>query len=459
MREPLSRRSILKTALGGLLLAPFVRQRELEAQVALPKRLVLLFSPDSNPPDWWPTGTGSSFTLQEPLADFAGLEEHLLFVRQLDHSWTFDNHHVAGIVQLFTGERRGSNDFANGPSLDQVLLQETDLRAGTARSSIHLAVDDGRTDTRHTICYTGPSQPIVNEVDPRRAFDDIFEGVSFGEPAPVMEPVAAPQEDIRTTLRQQQLDVNMDELREIQRYLGQAEKEKLELHLSSLEELRMRIAASEAPGGGGALVSGACEEVGTGTRAFSSRDLSNADAITEWAHIQADIIKNAFTCDRTRVASLQFSFSGGHHNGLLGFSGSWHDDVAHVSRTDDSVNVGGETMTSRQAFNRFSRFWGGQFAYLAHSLAAIPEGDGSMLDNTLIIWGVESGTNHNHSPRDLQYLLVGGRNLGIQTGQFLELPSTESAHKLHTTVLNAFGHPATGFGIEPTSGPLSGVLA
>jgi hypothetical protein len=457
MRESFSRRQLLRSALGGLLLAPFLRERALQAQNALPKRLVLLFSPDSNPPEWWPTVGGGDFgfTLGEPLADFAGLEEHMLFVRQLDHSWTFDNHHIAGIVQLFTGQERGSNDFANGASLDQVLLQETEIRAGTARPSVHLGVDDGRTDTRHTICYTGPSQPIINEIDPVRAFDDVFDGVTFGAAAPT-EPAPAPTVSPTALARQRQIDVNMDEVREIQRYLGQEEKEKLELHLTSLEELRARIETTTA-GSTGAVQSAACEEVATSS--FSSRDLTNEERITEWAKMQADIIKNAFTCDRTRVASLSFSFSGGHHNGLLGFSGSWHDDVAHVSREDDSLSVGGETMTSRQAFNRFSRFWGGQFAYLAQSLAQIQEGDGSMLDNTLIVWGVESGTNHNHSPRDMQYLMVGGRNLGIQTGQFLQPSSTQSAHTLHTSILNAFGHPATGFGIEPDCGPLAGFLA
>src|SRR5678809_189181 len=71
--------------------------------------------------------------------------------------------------------------------------------------------------------------------------------------------------------------------------------------------------------------------------------------------------------------------------------------------------------TTRQAFIQFDRFWAGHVAYLAKRLSTIKEGNGTMLDNTLMVWGVESGTNHNHSPRDMQYLLIGGRNLGIKT--------------------------------------------
>jgi hypothetical protein len=168
------------------------------------------------------------------------------------------------------------------------------------------------------------------------------------------------------------------------------------------------------------------------------------------------MIVNAFTCDRTRVADYSFSFSGGHHEGLLGFSQSWHDIVAHVSKTDDSVTVDGKAMTTREAFIKFDRFWAGHMAYLARRLAMIQEGEGSMLDNTILIWGVESGTNHNHSPRDMQYLIIGGKNLGVNVGQYLNATKTQSANQLLVSVMNALGHAATGIGIEPNCGPLPG---
>lgn len=451
-RNSMSRRKLLGSVAGGVLLAPFLRMRNLEAANTLPKRIVLMFSPDSNPPEWWPEEGGPhGFTLRPPLQDFEGLEEHMLFIRRLDHSWTYDNHHVAGIVQLFTGQRfvrQGSNDYANGPSLDQILLNETDIRGGTPRSSIHLGCDDGRTDARHVICYSGSGMPITMQIDPERAFNDIFDGFSFGEPTD-------PRPDTRRTeLDHALVQLSMDEVRQVQRHLGQQEKEKLDAHLGALEELKLRIDETNLPG---PIASASCEAVTP--RTFSSRDLTNEENLRAWARLQADLLVNAFTCDRTRVASYQFSFSGGHHNGLLGYSGSWHDDVAHVSRTDDSISVGGRRMTTRAAFIEFCRFWSSHFAYLAHHLAAIPEGDGTMLDNTLLVWGVESGTNHSHSPGDMQYLLVGGRNHGIRTGQFLQPGSTQRANALHTAILNAFGHPASGFGIDDDIGPLPGVLA
>jgi len=449
----LHRRGLLKVGLGALVLAPFIRQRQLFAQNALPKRIIMVFTPDSNPPEWWPTGTGKSFTLNEPLLDFVGMEDQLLVPRRLDHSWTYDNHHMAGIVQLFTGGRfdGDENRFSDSPSVDQYLLQNTDIRGETPRASIHLGVDDGRTDHRHIICYSGSGQPIAAEVDPTRAFNNIFGDVSFGgEPTPTPAPTPTGPS---VAVRQAILDANADDVRYLQRYLGQEERERLELHLDALAELRTRVENQGQSTVGG---SAACEE--PDTSGFSN-SLKNETTMTRWAQINADIIVSALACDVTRVASYQFSFSGGHHEGLLGFSKSWHDEVAHVSQTSDSVSVGGEAMTTRAAFNRFSRYWHGHIAYLAKRLQSLPEGDGTMLDNTLIYCGVESGTNHSHDPNDMQYLLIGGKNLGFQSGQVLDVGQT-SAHRLHVAVLNAFGADVQVFGsADDGTGPLSGVVA
>jgi hypothetical protein len=450
----LHRRGLLKTGLGAVFLAPFLRQRELQAQYTMPKRIITVFTPDSNPPEWWPTGSGRDFTLNEPLKDFIGMENQLLIPRRLDHSWTYDNHHIAGIVQLFTGAQFDgqANRFADGPSVDQYLLQNTELRGGTPRASIHLAVDDGRTDHRHVICYSGSGQPMGAEVDPNRAFNNIFSGVDFGGSAgPINPPVAS---GMSATVQNAILQVNSADIKYLQRHLGYEERQRLELHLDSLAELQLRV-TSGGSGSGPSLEQACVDPDRSGFRG----SLNNTEAVTRWAQINADMIVSAFACDVTRVASYQFSFSGGHLEGLLGLGRSWHDDVAHISQTGDSVTVGGETMTSRAAFNRFSQYWHSHIAYLAKKLQGIPEGDGTMLDNTLIYCGVESGTNHSHDPNDMQYLLIGGKNMGFQTGQMLDV-GRASAHRLHVAVLNAFGADVSTFGsADDGSGALPGIIA
>jgi hypothetical protein len=463
-RRSLSRRNLLRGSLGGLFLAPLLRQRSLEAANQAPKRLVLVFTPDSHPREWWPTVGGGThgFTLQEPLGAFQGLEQHLLFPRRIDHSWTFDNHHEAGVAQLFTGARffDDATHYANGPSIDQVLLENTDLRGGTPVSDIHLcAADRGGGDKRHVISYSGPGQPIPHEGDPVRAFNNIFDGVTFGgttTPPPMNDPVA----DAKRAALARTLQVQTDELKRIQTFLGQEERERLELHVESLRELELRLdsVGNDPP----VTVGGTCEEVDTGGINQSDR---NDVTIRAWSKVQVDLIVNAFTCDRTRVADLGFGFSGSHHTGMFGLvsdNDSWHDTVAHLSLNNNNretnVQVNGAQTKVKDAFILFDKLWADQVAYLARRLSEIAEGDGSMLDNTLIYWGVESGTDHNHSPRDMQYLLIGGKNMGFQVGKYLE-SGTQSAHKLHTSVLHGFGYTqATGFGIEPDCGPLAGIL-
>ncbi|HEY0467522.1 MAG TPA: DUF1552 domain-containing protein, partial [Polyangiaceae bacterium] len=354
-RFEITRRDLLRTAAGAVFLAPLLRQRELNAQSVVPKRLVLMFSPDSHTPEWWPTGSGASFQLQEPLADFKGLEKQLLFLRRLDHAWTFDNHHEAGMAQLFTGARffNDTTRQANGPSIDQILLKETDIRAGTPIASIHLcAADRGLADKRHIISYSGPGQPMVHTPDPAKAFSQIFSGVSFGAmPAPTTpnpstpDPAASAKREVERRIQQ----VNTAELKSIQRFLGQVEREKLERHVEALFELEQRITDLPAggDGSGGPTAAGSCEK--PSTTGFNN-SLNNATSITRWAQIQADILVSALSCDRTRVADYSFSFSGGHHEGLLGFSQSWHDLVAHVSKTVDSVYVDGTEMSTSQVF-------------------------------------------------------------------------------------------------------------
>jgi hypothetical protein len=459
-RFEVTRRDLLRSTLGGLLLAPFLRQRELEAQTSNPKRLVLVFTPDSHPPEWWPSESGSTFQLNEPLADFRGLEQQMLFLRTLDHSWTYGNHHIAGMTQLFTGAKFVDEvtQLADGPSIDQVLLQKSSIRGGTPVPSVHLCVaSKGQANPRHILSYSGSGQPIPHVPDPAKAFRRIFNGVTFGSDPIVEQPVA--DETGKLELDRRLVQIEVSQLKAIQKLLGKSEREKLERHVEGLYELEQRLAvpsdAGADPDGPAEQVvaSGGCEK--TDVSGYSSSQI-DVESITQWARIHANLLVNAFACDRTRVADLSFSYSGGHHAGMLGLDQSWHDMVAHVSKTNDAINLHGKPMSTRSAFIKFDRFWAGHVAYLARRLASIPEGESTMLDNTILLWGVESGTNHSHSPNDMQYLVIGGRNLGVNVGHYINNQTAQSSNKLLVSVMNALGHPATGIGVEPDCGALAG---
>ncbi len=282
----MSRRALLATTAGGLFLAPFMRARRLEAQSATPKRLILVFTPDSHPPEWWPTkgADARSFTLNEPLAGFKGLEPQLLFPRRVDRSWTFDNHHEAGIAQLFTGQRffDDATRYANGPSIDQVLLQSSEIRGGTPIASVHLcAAGRGGSDKRNVISYSGPGRPITQQPDPVRAFEDIFKNVVFdtgsgpSEPAPRMPP---PKPERPSPSRSSSsIPTSFARFRP-----SWGRPRRRSSRLTSPRSSSCKI-AFPAPAAAGRSSWGLCEETDT---AGVDRDDRNADAIDRWGRFR-----------------------------------------------------------------------------------------------------------------------------------------------------------------------------
>ena len=196
-------------------------------------------------------GQRAAFTLQEPLADFRGLESNMFFIQRLDHAWTFDNHHEAGMAQLFTGGRffNDTQRYSDAPSIDQLLLKNSDIRGGTPIASVHVSAGGGGgTDKRHVISYSGPGQPMAHEETASRAFTKIFSGVTFGTSASTLQ-VA---DQARLAARRKMLQVNKAQLQRIQTYLGQDERQKLELHVEALTSSKAAAAGRHGrPGSGG----------------------------------------------------------------------------------------------------------------------------------------------------------------------------------------------------------------
>ena len=104
--------------------------------------------------------------------------------------------------------------------------------------------------------------------------------------------------------------------------------------------------------------------------------------------------------------------------------------------------------------------WSEKLARLVRNLKAIPEGDGTMLDNTIILWGSEMGIAHSHSPSNVPHLVIGGRNMGVDTGQYIDFGrgNQQDHAKLLTSIKHAFGIMDNGMGNRPNAGPLAGIL-
>jgi hypothetical protein len=157
----------------------------------------------------------------------------------------------------------------------------------------------------------------------------------------------------------------------------------------------------------------------------------------------------AVSCQLTRVVTFQFGHGGEKwYFRWLGINENSHDDIAHRDNgTDPAVS---------EKLTRMNVWYAEQVAYLARALERLPEGEGTVLDNTLVVWGNEIATGP-HGMADIPIVLLGRSAGRIKNPGVLVDAGPQDYRRLGTTLLNVMGVPALGFGEAPTCGALVGV--
>jgi hypothetical protein len=284
--------------------------------------------------------------------------------------------------------------------------------------------------------YTGKGTPVPAENDPAKVFDRAFKDFS----APV---VGAPQgpdpklEALRAN-RKSILDTVSSQYTRLSGKLGQADKSKLDQHLSQIRDIETRLTAKPADNSLGA--SSACIKPGAPVKGDSRATAKN----------HMDIIAMAMRCGLTRVANLQWDTSAGNS-----IRYTWlnitrgHHEISH----DPDSNT-----TSVQQLTDINTWLCSQMAYFLDQLEGTPEGDGTMLDNTIVVWMNELTKGNVHSHPDMPIVMAGGKNTGIKTGRFMTF-GKEPHTKLLVSIMNAMGVQGTTFGNPALgTGPLTGLV-
>ncbi|BCD95962.1 DUF1552 domain-containing protein [Marinagarivorans cellulosilyticus] len=437
----LPRRELLKSAAGSLLLAPLLRSRNLFAQNNQPKRFVIFNAAGSFVPQWFPTNPGRNYNLRRPNTAFEPLKDDCIFLQNMRHSTSRGNHHERGMVTAYSAAGSDDGDI----TLDQVIARSLRGQADAAPIEyIAQGLYGGRNnDMRSLMTYTGPRRRIDPEESARANYNRIFNGAS---PTTV---TGAQSNSLDQRLKC--FDVAKEDLTKIQSYLGYDERAKLEQHIDSLLTLSNELKANIEPPSQVRI----CEDIELfGDRNTVREEQSLVNGVTNLMNLTSA----AFQCDRTRVMTMQVGFSGDHYNRLRGFRAgtmtrdSWHDHIHHQASSTNHRYYG-EWMW-------MCELWSEKLAGLANSLKAIPEGDGTMLDNTIILWGSEMGIAHSHSPDNVPHLVIGGRNMGVDSGQYIDFGrgNRQDHAKLLTSIKHAFGIMDNGMGNRPNSGPLAGIL-
>lgn len=439
--RPLSRRAVLR-GLGGVAIGlPFLDAMRGSAHAQTtpaPLRFLVWYTPNGTvPANFWPTGGERDFTLSPILAPLERHRDRLMVVRGVDLISSLhgpgDAHqkgtgHCLTATELqegdFPGDAGASAGWAGGISIDQKIADH--VGATTPFRSLEFGVLVDGAGVKSRISYRGPGQPLPPENDPAAMHQRIFKSVGAPDASQAS----------RDARRKLMVDAVLDDYRALHARLGRADRLKLDAHIESVANVRERLDKTRVEFGG------ACQPLDLG----APFDPTRAQHMPAVGGLQMDLMAMALACDLTRVASLMWTRSTSEvvYSWLGDDIREGHHPLAHK---------GDEDTRKVEQNTRINTWYADQFAGLMDRLAAIPEGDGSVLDNTIILWTDEQRKGNNHARDEMPYVIGGGAGGRLRMGRYVQLSEVVGHNRLMVTLQQAmgiaedtFGNPAHGTG-------------
>lgn len=426
MLSKMSRRVVLQ-GLGATVALPWLESSRLLAadrsakDDAPAKRFAFLFFGDGiHPPEWWSKGNGNSLELGPAFASLNGVKGKVNFVNGLQHPGSVVGGHARGAAGILTGvQPKGGREIHAETSLDQILAQK--VGDATALPSLVLACErpvSGFHESGYSMMYSShvswssPVSPVPAEMYPSLAFDSLFES-----------------QGSRTHLSV--LDHVLDQLQDVTRKVSASDRAKIDEYATSVREVEQRLAK---------MNNSQQESDGVSS---SIKELRPKDGLPpqldQHVRLMCDVIALAFQTDRTRIATMLLTNNlSGQVYPFLGLRDD-HHSFSHNWQGKEFASI--------------TRFWVEQYAYLLGKLDAMQEGNGTVLDNCLIMLANEQWTAHN-APK-IPLLMAGKLGGELETGRSLDFENSQDRRmsSLYLSILERMGAPLQRFG-EATD-PLS----
>ena len=393
-----TRRTLLKTAGAGLIAAPFLSLLDGKpARAAGRVKRVLFFCTMGTQPDiWTPTSvSGDNITAFSPSTQpLAAIRDNIVLIEGLSSGSPGEGH---GSPQGITG--LGYQYTSMATSVDQFIADK--LKTMSINTPIPaLLLGDGTTDPASSngkVMFWRNGTQLTPLASPRTAFNTVF-----GNFMPAGGGV-----DTLKNRRLATCNLIEDEIGELQARLGPRERNRLQLHYQSIQQIQARLMQTPT------MPMGSCMVPTMPTD--SSNSLTNN-------RMHLDLIVNAFACDITRVAGLQY----GNDQYLkvdlpsVPLTGNNHTDFIHTGSGENYARLA-----------QFEAWLAGEFAYVVQQLKTRDEADGSgkLLDNTLVVWARDLGESNEHSQNSMRFVLAGGANKYLKTsamGRYLKGAATKT---------------------------------
>jgi hypothetical protein len=444
------RRSLLQALAASAVTLPFARMLRADPSAPPPKRLMIFMQNNgTQQSNFWPDANLRSPILDSLFLDPVtgkdnGLKAKTNIIKGVyvpyDGNGTDGNEHDMGFARMFTGEKLKSiagQPWGGGPSVDQILARAWGI------DSLTLAVLASKVEPhpkpgfnhRESFSYLGPGTIKHPQVDPLTAFSHLF-----------------PSNPASGSRRMSVLHAVADNLAEVSARLGPAERAKLDFHLTAVRDVEARLRGLPASLAG-------CVEP-TAPPDYLAMDPNsevNEDTyIPQMVDNMISLAGLALECGITRIATVQFGYGGGKW--MFGWVNppinlNCHDNVAHLDTSDTGSTAHPENTPRVVLMNQY---YARCVAKLATSLDAVPEGNGTLLDNTLVVWANEFGRG-DHNLTKVPIVLIGGAGGAIPTGGRVIDAGTQVFNRLGCTILNVMGMNVPGFGDVPACGPFQGL--
>ena len=409
------------------------------------RRLVVFFSSNGTIAEAWdPDEDLSLGPILKPLAPFS---DDLLLVSGLRMECAYHgtaqahapsmNGMLTGTIAIPNGPggEAAEHGLASGISVDQLLAGR--LSGVTKFGSLELGVgaDGGVGDALGHLSYAGPEQPLLPENDPKQVFARVFSELM---PGGDLERLHARRRSVLDHVRR--------DVAALEAKLPAEDRIKMQAHQQAIRDIEQSLGAGM---GGGATAACAVppEPSVMGSDGPAGGLPGVVGSVPEVARAQIDLLVMALACDLTRVGSLMI---GGGGSGMVY---DWLGHAAdHHTLAHDEANP-----SSRQKLVEINTWYADQLAYLLQSLRAIPEGDGTMADHTVVVWVNELATG-SHAYEPMRVAMTGGGY--FQGGRHLVVPGgpreynnllVSLCHSMGCDDVTSFGDP------QFCDGPLAGL--
>jgi hypothetical protein len=426
--QKIDRRSVLKGIAGASLALPVLEAMGKEVAERTPRRFCALYTangmslpkPTHGIDDWsWfpraeKNGTFEFGKSTEPLSPF---RKQLSFLGGLFHpSGPKSDPHVCSDMWL-TGAPlyNPKPGMYNSVGLDQMIALHT--KQHCRQPSLVLSIDAGTgfLSRTGTISYSLEGKPIPAENNPRRIFNRLFRGDRVS--------IEAERDKLKNRIKL--VDAVLENARAFNKKLGRSDRQKMDQYLTSLNEVESRLIASEK-----------WIDIPLKKQDVSHLEL---DATSEgepkdYYRTMFDLIALAFDADITRSVAFMLNREDG-----MGISDTFPLKLG-LSRTHHSLSHANDKEGQMQ-FAKYDRFLSEQLAYFFKRLQSYKDKDGSVLDNSIVLYGSGASTTHNST--NLPTMVAGGANMGLKHGTYWR--------KEGTPLSNVFVSILQSMGIEQSS--------